>query len=58
MAIIIKEIHVDTIVEKKVVQATEIDEQVYRRIKEEVLRDLSGQQQQQMSAAGTKKNER
>lgn len=56
MAIIIKEIHVDTVVEKKMVQATDIDEQVYRKMKEEILRELSGRQQK--TVAETKKKER
>lgn len=41
MPIVIKEIHVNTVVEKKIVGKTEISEQVYRRIKEEIMRELS-----------------
>lgn len=57
MAIIIKEIHVNTLVEKKVVRTTDIDEEVFRKIKEELLRELSGRLQQ-TGVPGTGKNER
>lgn len=56
MAIIIKEIHVSTVVEKKVVQTTDIPERVYQEIKEKIIRCLS--QQQQTPAPERKKNER
>ncbi len=41
MAIIIKEIRVNTVVEKRVVQDCHISEDVYKRIKSEVLARLS-----------------
>lgn len=49
MALIIKEIQINTVIEKKVIQDTEISESVYRRIEENVIRKVShrllGQQQ-------------
>ncbi len=41
MAIIIKEIRVNTVVEKRVVQEYHISEDVYKRIKTEVLARLT-----------------
>ena len=41
MAIVIKEIRVNTVVEKKVVETSDIFEHLYRRIKEEIVRELS-----------------
>ncbi|SEH86388.1 Hypothetical protein PYTT_1293 [Akkermansia glycaniphila] len=41
MAIVIKEIRVNTVVEKKIVGKTEISDQLYRRLKEDVIRELS-----------------
>lgn len=41
MAVTIKEIQVNTVIEKKVVQTTDISDCVYKKIKEEVIRNLS-----------------
>ena len=41
MAIVIKEIRVNTVVEKKVVETSDLFEHLYRRIKEEIVRELS-----------------
>lgn len=46
MAIIIKEIHILTVIEKKVVQFTDISGRILDRIKEDVILELQGQQQQ------------
>ncbi len=43
MAIVIKEIHVHTVVEKKMVHGTDISDSVYQKIKEEVLRQIPRQ---------------
>lgn len=58
MAIIIKEIRVNTVIEKKVVQSTDISDGVYNKIKEEVIRELSRGNRFQDSKTGIKKNER
>lgn len=55
MAIIIKEIRVNTIVEKRVIQDYEISEDVYKRIKSEVLARLS---KPQKTGVIERKNER
>lgn len=59
MALIIKEIQVNTVIEKKVIRETEISEAVYRKIEENVIRKVShrllGQQQ---PSADKKKKER
>lgn len=55
MPIVIKEIHIKTTVEKKVIQKTEIPEYVYQEIKEEVIRELS---KRNGTIAVMKKNER
>lgn len=54
MAIVIKEIHVLTVVESKVVQTTDISPRVLDKIKEDVILELQGQHQE----SGRKKNER
>lgn len=54
MAIIIKEIQVLTVVENKVVQTTDISGRVLEKIKEDVILELQGKQQD----SGRKKNER
>lgn len=54
MAIVIKEIHVLTVVENKVVQTTDISARVLDKIKEDVILELQGQHQD----SGRKKNER
>ena len=41
MAIVIKEMQVRTVVEKKIVAETEIPEEVYRKIQDRVLEKLS-----------------
>lgn len=46
MAIVIKEIHVLTVIEKKVVRFTDISGHLLDRIKEDVILELQGQQQQ------------
>ena len=40
MPIVIKEIRVSTVVEKRIVREHEISEDVYKRIKEDVLEEL------------------
>ncbi|MDU1891989.1 MAG: hypothetical protein E6767_14980 [Dysgonomonas sp.] len=55
MPIVIKEIHINTTVEKKVIQKTEIPEHVYQEIKEEIIRELS---KKTGIIAAMKKNER
>lgn len=42
MPVVIKEIHVTTVVEKKVILPDEVSEQVYLRLKEQVVEELSG----------------
>lgn len=54
MAIVIKEIHVQAVIEKKVVQLTDISGRVLDKIKEDVLLEL----QEQQKASDRKKNER
>lgn len=54
MAIVIKEIHVLTVVESKVVQTTEISDEVLDKMKEDIILELQGQHQD----SGRKKNER
>nr|DAJ62393.1 MAG TPA: hypothetical protein [Caudoviricetes sp.] len=54
MPIVIKEIHVLTIVENKVVQRTDVSNEVLDKIKEDIIIELQGQQQD----SGRKKNER
>lgn len=54
MAIVIKEIHVQAVIEKKVVQLTDISGRVLDKIKEDVLLEL----QEQQKAPDRKKNER
>lgn len=46
MAIIIKEIRVNTVVEKIVVQCTDIPNSVFEEIKEKVVRELSSELKQ------------
>lgn len=59
MALTIKEIQINTVIEKKVIQDTEISEAIYRRIENNVIRKIShrllGQQQ---PVADLKKKER
>lgn len=55
MTIVIKEIRVNTVVEKKVVQSYDIPEYVYEQIKEKVVMELSGQIK---TASVSKKKER
>lgn len=43
MAIIIKEMRVRTVVEKKIVTDTEIPEEICRKIREQVLKELTAQ---------------
>lgn len=59
MPIAIKEIRVNTVIEKKVVQVTEISDDAYKKIKEEIVRELSvrGTATQQVNTS-VKKNER
>lgn len=59
MPVSIKEIHVNTVIEKKVVQITDISDRVYMRIKEDIIHDLSVQEST-FSKTNTevKKNER
>lgn len=59
MSIVIKEIQINTVIEKKVVQTTDISDCVYKKIKEEVVRYLSEQGQTGLPLnTGIKKNER
>ena len=53
MAIVIKEIHVLTVVENQVVQTTDISGRVLEKIKEDVILELQGKHQD----SGRKKNE-
>lgn len=41
MPIVIKEIHVNTVVEKKMLLPDEVSEQVYIRLKERIVEELS-----------------
>ncbi|MEG1564520.1 MAG: hypothetical protein RR365_12470 [Bacteroides sp.] len=41
MPIVIKEIHVNTVVEKKIILPNEVSEQVYLRLKEQIVEELS-----------------
>ena len=41
MPIVIKEIHVNTVVEKKVILPGEVSEQLYLRLKEQIVEELS-----------------
>ena len=54
MAIVIKEIHVRTVIEKKEVQLADISGHVLDKIKEDVIQEL----QEQQKDSGRKKNER
>lgn len=54
MAIVIKEIHVQAVIEKKVVQLTDISVRVMEKLKEDILLELLEQHQD----SGRKKNER
>ena len=59
MTVIIKEIRVNTVIEKKVVQATEVSDDVYKKMKEEIIRELSTQGTSSREPyTSVKKNER
>ena len=46
MPIVIKEIHVSTVVEKKVILPEEISERTYERLKQKVVEELSVQKEE------------
>ena len=46
MAIVIKEIHVQAVIEKKVVQLTDISDRIVDKIREEVVLELREQQRE------------
>lgn len=54
MAIVIKEIHVQAVIEKKVVQLTDISVRMLDKIKKDVLLEL----QERRADPGRKRNER
>ena len=54
MAIVIREIHVQAVIEKKVVQLTDISVHVIDKIKEDVIQEL----QEQQKDSGRRKKER
>lgn len=54
MAIVIKEIHVQAVIEKRVVQLTDISVRVMDKIKEDIILEL----QEQQKDSERKKNER
>jgi len=54
MPIVIKEIHVNTVVEKRVVMPEAVSPEIYRRLKEELLAELSASHPS-VTMAGTKK---
>lgn len=59
MTLIIKEIRVNTVIEKKVVQATEVSDEVYKKMKEDIIRELSVQSTvSRETNANVRKNER
>ena len=59
MPIAIKEIKVNTVIEKKVVQVTDISDDVYLKMKAEIIRELSEQGiASRHSGTNVKKNER
>ncbi len=55
MPIVIKEIRVNTVVEKKVLLSEEVSEQVYARLKEEIVEELSQQNAYSFSNRDRKK---
>ena len=59
MTLVVKEIQINTVIEKKVVQTTDLSDSIYRKIEEEVARrvtqKLAGQQSPNL---GRKKKER
>lgn len=56
MPIIIKEIHVNTVVEKRVILPADISESLYQKLKNEIVQELTEQQTQQTTER--KKKER
>lgn len=59
MTVTIKEIRVNTVIEKKVVQATEVSDDVYKKMKEEIISELSVQNTSSREPhTSVKKNER
>lgn len=59
MPITIKEIKVNTVIEKKVVQVTDISEDVYLKMKTDIIRELSEKGIVfRQGGANVKKNER
>jgi len=54
MPIVIKEIHVNTVVEKKVLLPGEISEQAYARLKERIMEELSQQDTRARNGRGRK----
>lgn len=60
MPIAIKEIRVNTVIEKKIAQVTDISDEVYQKMKGEIIRELSSVQHAmtQHTYTNVKKNER
>lgn len=59
MALIVKEIRVNTTIEKKVVEVSEISDTIYRKIEEGVIRKISQNSSGYTpKTSGRKKNER
>lgn len=56
MPIVIKEIRVNTVVEKRIVREQEISEDIYKRIKEDVLEEL--EEQRESNQQKKRRNER
>ncbi|WMI93953.1 hypothetical protein [Bacteroides fragilis] len=55
MPIVIKEIHVNTVVEKKVLLPDEVSEQIYIRLKERIVEELSERDTHSRDGKGRKK---
>ena len=55
MPVVIKEIHVNTVVEKKVLLPDEVSEQVYIRLKERIVDELSERDTYSHDGKGRKK---
>lgn len=55
MPIVIKEIHVNTVVEKKVLLPDEVSEQIYIHLKERIVEELSERDTHSRDGKGRKK---
>ncbi len=58
MAIVIKEMQVNTVIEKKIIQRTDIADSVYQTLKTEIISEVLQQQQVLEPGTSKRRNER